>query len=69
MSQIFYHVKIKIVIKLEIIHEVNKTLVVINDDYKKMIGKDNSKSSPYSLLNEEGEYYYNREKQHIGQCG
>ena len=38
---------------VEIIHEVNKTLVVINDDYKKMIGKDSSKSSPYSLLNEE----------------
>ena len=38
---------------VEIIHEVNKTLVVINDDYKKMVAKDNSKSSPYSLLNEE----------------
>lgn len=38
---------------VEIIHEVNKTLIVINDDYKKMIQKDESKSSPYSLLNEE----------------
>lgn len=38
---------------VEIIHEVNKTLVVINDDYKKMIQKDESKSSPYSMLNEE----------------
>ena len=38
---------------VEIIHEVNKTLVVINDDYKKLIQKDESKSSPYSMLNEE----------------
>ena len=45
---------------VEIIHEVNKTLVVINDDYKKMIGKDNSKSSPYSLLNEEVNSLSNR---------
>ena len=45
---------------VEIIHEVNKTLVVINDDYKKMIGKDNSKSSPYSMLNEEVDALSNR---------
>lgn len=38
---------------VEIIHEVNKTLIVINDDYKKLIQKDESKSSPYSMLNEE----------------
>ena len=38
---------------VEIIHEVNKTLIMINDDYKKMIQKDESKSSPYSMLNEE----------------
>ena len=38
---------------IEIIHTVNKTLVVINDDYRKLIAKDNSKSSPYSMLNEE----------------
>lgn len=38
---------------VEIIHEVNKTLIVINDDYKKLLQKDKSKSSPYSLLNEE----------------
>ena len=38
---------------ISIIHEVNKTLVVINDDYRKMIAKDESKSSPYSMLNEE----------------
>ena len=45
---------------IEIIHEVNKTLVVINDDYRKMISKDQSKSSPYSLLNEEVENLSNR---------
>ena len=38
---------------VEIIHEVNKTLVVINDDYKKMLAKNNSKSTPYSVLSEE----------------
>lgn len=38
---------------IQIIHDVNKTLVVINDDYRKMISKDQSKSSPYSMLNEE----------------
>ena len=45
---------------VEIIHEVNKTLVVINDDYRKMIGRDESKSSPYSMLNEEVESLSNR---------
>ena len=45
---------------VEIIHEVNKTLVVINDDYRKMIAKDKSKSSPYSMLNEEVESLSNR---------
>ena len=43
-----------------IIHEVNKTLVVINDDYRKMISKDQSKSSPYSMLNEEVDNLSNR---------
>ena len=38
---------------IEIIHEVNKILVVINDDYKKMLSKEESKSSPYSLLSQE----------------
>ena len=38
---------------IEIIHEVNKNLVMINDDYKIMIQKDESKSSPYSVLNED----------------
>ena len=45
---------------VEIIHDVNKTLVVINDDYKKMISKEESKSSPYSMLNEEVEELSNR---------
>lgn len=40
---------------IEIIHEVNKVLVVINDDYKKMVQKDKAKSTPYSALNEEVE--------------
>ena len=35
------------------IHDVNKTLIVINDDYRKMVAKEESKSSPYSMLNEE----------------
>ena len=38
---------------INIIHEVNKILVVINDDYKKLIQKDAAKSCPYSKLNEE----------------
>lgn len=43
-----------------IIHEVNKILVVINDDYKKMIQKVEAKSCPYSMLNEEAENLINR---------
>ena len=38
---------------VKIIHEVNKVLVVINDDYKKMVQKEEAKSCPYSMLNEE----------------
>ena len=38
---------------VEIIHEVNKLLVVINDDYRKMIQKEEAKSCPYSMLSEE----------------
>ena len=38
---------------ISIIHEVNKKLVMINDDYKKMIQRDENKTSPYSLLSEE----------------
>ena len=45
---------------IQIIHDVNKTLVVINDDYRKMVSKEQSKSSPYSLLNEEVENLSNR---------
>ena len=45
---------------VSIIDEVNKTLVVINDDYRKMIAKDDSKSTPYSQLNEEVENLTNR---------
>lgn len=45
---------------VEIIHEVNKILVVINDDYKKMIQKEDAKSCPYSMLNEEVEQLTNR---------
>ena len=38
---------------LSIIHEVNKTLVVINDDYRKLLAKVDTNSSPYSMVNEE----------------
>ena len=37
------------------IHDVNKNLVVINDDYKKMLAKVESLSSPYSMLHKEVE--------------
>ena len=43
-----------------IIHEVNKILVVINDDYKKMVQKEEAKSCPYSMLNEEVDSLTNR---------
>ena len=45
---------------VNIIHEVNKTLVVINDDYRKMVAKCDAKSSPYSMLNEEVDNLSNR---------
>jgi len=38
---------------LEIIDQVNKTLVVINDDYKKVLAKVGASSSPYSMLHKE----------------
>ena len=38
---------------VETIHEVNKTLVVINDDYKKLLAKVEAKSTPYSMLHKE----------------
>jgi len=42
------------------IDEVNKVLVVINDDYRKMVAKCDSKSCPYSSLSEEVEALTNR---------
>ncbi len=38
---------------VETIHEVNKILVVINDDYKKLLAKVEAKSTPYSMLHKE----------------
>lgn len=38
---------------IEIIHEVNKILVIINDDYKKLLAKVDSCSTPYSMLHQE----------------
>lgn len=38
---------------LQIIGDVSKVLVVINDDYNKMLAKVDSGSSPYSQVNEE----------------
>ena len=38
---------------IEIIHEVNKVLVVINDDYKKLVAKVDSGATPYSMLQQE----------------
>jgi len=38
---------------VKIIHEVNKDLVVIKDDYKKVVEKVKSKASPYSVVNKE----------------
>lgn len=45
---------------INVIHEVNKVLVVINDDYRKMVQKDETKSCPYSMLSEEVENLTNR---------
>ena len=36
---------------VQIIHDVNKVLVVINDDYKILVAKTNSNSCAYSMLN------------------
>ncbi len=38
---------------VKIIHEVNKNLVVIKDDYKKVVEKVKNKATPYSLVNKE----------------
>lgn len=45
------------------IHEVKKVLVVINDDYKNIIGKVGATSSPYSILQKEIEELMNRLKE------
>ena len=38
---------------VDIIHKVYKSLVVINDDYKKLIAKVTANSTPYTMLNKE----------------
>ena len=38
---------------VDIIHKVNKSLVVINDDYKKLIAKVTANSTPYTMLNKD----------------
>ena len=38
---------------IEVIHEVNKILVVINDDYKKLLAKVEAASTPYSMVQQE----------------
>lgn len=48
---------------VEIIHTVNKTLVIINDDYKKTLAKVEAKSSPYSMLHKEIEELISRLKE------
>lgn len=48
---------------VEIIHTVNKILVIINDDYKKILAKVEAKSSPYSILHKEIEELVNRLKE------
>ena len=45
---------------VQIIDEVNRTLIMINDDYKKMKSKEENKSTPYSVLHEEIESLSNR---------
>lgn len=38
---------------IQIIHDVNKILVVINDDYNMMVTKEEGKTTPYSQLNQD----------------
>lgn len=45
---------------VSIIDDVNKVLVVINDDYKIMVQKEKNKSCPYTMLSEEVENLTNR---------
>ncbi len=44
------------------IHEVKKNLIVINDDYKNILGKVGATSSPYSILQKDIEDLMNRLK-------
>ena len=46
--------------EINTIEEANKSLVVINDDYNKLLKKDESKAMPYSMLNEELDALSNR---------
>ena len=48
---------------VEIIHTVNKILVIINDDYKKTLAKVEAKSSPYSMVHKEIEELVGRLKE------
>lgn len=48
---------------VKIIHEVNKDLIIIKDDYKKATDKVKSKATPYSLINKEVDDLSNRLKQ------
>ena len=45
---------------IQTIHEVNRTLIVINDDFKKTKAKEETKSTPYSTLHEEVDNLSNR---------
>lgn len=45
---------------IEIINKVNKDLVVINDDYKKLLSRAEAKTSPYSVLHKDIEFLANR---------
>ena len=38
---------------IKIIHEVNKILIIINDDYKKLLAKVDAGATPYSMLHQE----------------
>ena len=45
------------------IHEAKKALVIINDDYKKLLSKVDASSTPYSMLHKEIEELSNRLKE------
>ena len=40
---------------IDVINKVNKNLIIINDDYKKVLAKVEAKSSPYSFVQKEVE--------------